>query len=238
MRKSTIMLSVAFALMSGLCRGGPAEGITQPRTEVRVSSPVQEIVAQVMVEEGAVVKQGDTLARLVDDIEKAELQRQEKVLEKRQFDYKAVANLAAEKIASQEKELEARVEMEMAAIDLDIARRKLEEKTIRAPVGGIVVRRYKEPGESVDRVEPMFELVNIDQLYLQFHLPLESAMALEPGREITFRQKASGSGEYVAKVEFVNPAADPASGLVRVRLLFNNPGHAVKAGARVQAEFP
>jgi multidrug efflux pump subunit AcrA (membrane-fusion protein) len=126
----------------------------------------------------------------------------------------------------------------MAAIDLDIARRKLEEKTIRAPVGGIVVRRYKEPGESVDRVEPMFELVNIDQLYLQFHLPLATAMALEPGREIPFRQKESGSGEHVAKVEFVNPAADPASGLVRVRLLFNNPDHAVKAGARVQADFP
>jgi pyruvate/2-oxoglutarate dehydrogenase complex dihydrolipoamide acyltransferase (E2) component len=83
MRKSTIVLWLALAQVTGLSRGGPVEGITQPRTEVRVSSPVQEIVAEVMVEEGAVVKQGDTLARLVDDIEKAEFRRQEKVLEKR-----------------------------------------------------------------------------------------------------------------------------------------------------------
>ena len=140
-------------VISGLAWSGPFEGITQPRREVRISSPVQEIVAEVMVEEGAVVKSGDLLARLVDDIEKAEFRRQEKVLEKRQFDHKAVASLAADKIASQEKELEARVEMEMAAIDLDLARRKLEEKSIRSPLDAVVVRRYKEPGESVDRVE-------------------------------------------------------------------------------------
>ena len=117
-----------------------------------------------------------------------------------------------------------------------IAHRKIEEKTIKSPLDGVVVRKLKEEGESADRVEALFEIINIDRLYLQFYVTRLAASS-PPDREIEFWVTGEPEKKWKAKVDFVNPGADPASGLFRVKLLFDNPDQAIKAGVRVTAAF-
>jgi len=213
------------------------DGLTLPWKSVQVSSPVQEIVAEVAVREGDSVTKDQVLARLHDEKEVAEWHRAEKIVEKREFDAKAATALVAERITSREKALETDIELQLARVDVEIAKRKAEEKTIRSPLDGVVVRTLKEEGESADRVEPMFEIINIDRLFLQFYVERRTAAALKPGQEIEFWLSDDTSVKGVAKVDFVSPGADPASGLFRVKLLLENKGHAVSAGVRVTAKF-
>lgn len=234
MKRAAILI---LLITGGAASAGEVDGLSLPWKSVRVSSPVQEIVAEVKVEEGVIVTKGQVLARLHDEKEQAEHERAKKIVEKREFDAKAATALVADKITSKEKALEADIELQLARVDVELARRKLEEKTIRSPLDGVVVRKLKEEGESADRVEPMFEVINIDRLFLQFHLERKLASALSPGQEIEFWVTGEGATRRKAKVDFVNPGADPASGLFRVKLIFENPDRALRAGVRVTADF-
>ncbi len=213
------------------------DGLTLPFKTVRLSSGVQEIIAEIKVQEGETVRKDQVLARLHDEKERAELERAGQIVEKREFDAKAASALAADKITSREKALEAEIELKVARVDVAVAQRKVDEKTIKSPLDGIIVRKLKEEGESVDRVEPMFEIINIDQMYLQFYVERVLAAGLEPGKEVTFWVTGEPQKKWKARVDFASPGADAASGLFRVKLLFDNRGHPLKAGVRVTASF-
>jgi RND family efflux transporter MFP subunit len=224
-------------LGAGTLAAGEVDGLSLPWKAVRVSSPVQEIIAEIKVQEGDVVKKDQVLAQLHDEREQAEMERARGIVEKREFDAKAAAALVADKITSREKALEAAIELKLANVDAEIARRKIEEKTIKSPLDGVVVRKLKEAGESVDRVEPLFEIINIDRLFLQFYVTRVAASALQHGSTIEFWITGEPAKKWKASVDFVSPGADPASGLFRVKLLFDNLDHALKAGVRVTAAF-
>jgi len=235
--KPTLACLLLTAAVTTTAHAVEIDGLSLPWKSVRVSSPVQEIVAEVKVEEGVVVTKDQILARLHDEKEHAEHARAQKILQKREFDAKAAAALVADKITSREKALEAEIELQLARVDVDLAKRKLEEKTIKSPLDGVVVKKLKEEGESADRVEALFEIINIDRLYLQFYLERKLAASLVAGQEIDFWVTGDEPVRRKAKVDFVNPGADSASGLFRVKLIFENPDRALKAGVRVTADF-
>jgi RND family efflux transporter MFP subunit len=230
-------VAASMACSTVFAYGADVDGLTLPFKTVRLSSGVQEIVAEIKAQEGDHVKKDQVLARLHDEKERAELERAEQIVNKREFDAKAAAALVADKITSREKALEAEIELKLAKVDVEIAQRKIDEKTIKSPMDGIVVRKLKEEGESVDRVEPMFEIVNIGQVYLQFYLERRIASNLTPGKEIEFWLTGEAEKTWRAKVDFVSPGADSASGLFRTKLLFDNPGNVIKGGVRVTARF-
>ena len=62
-----------------------------------VSSPVEEIVAEVMVEEGEEVKKGDLLAQLASRKEELEVERLDQLIAKAQFVYDATKALYGRK---------------------------------------------------------------------------------------------------------------------------------------------
>ena len=67
-----------------------------------VSSPAEEIVAEVMVEEGEEVKKGDLPAQLASRKEELEVERLDQLIAKAQFVYDATKALYEEKIESKE----------------------------------------------------------------------------------------------------------------------------------------
>src|SRR5258708_36309926 len=86
-------------------------------------------------------------------------------------------------------------ERELAKIQLAAAEVRLKEKTIRAPLSGIVVKKYKEAGEAVDRVEKLLDVVNIDQVYVQFYLDPKLMQAVQQDAGSPVRFPVTGSHE-------------------------------------------
>lgn len=214
------------------------DGISTPYRSVTISSPVQEILAEVFVEEGDTVKKDQELAQLIDEKERIESRRFEKLLEKRQFDAQASRNLLEKNLLSKEKALAAEAELELAQVDYDLANAQLEEKTIKSTVDGIVIRRLVEPGESVDRIQPLFEIVDIDQLTLQFFIEPGLLDSLSIGDTVSFFMTEFPEKRGEAVVEFVSPSADSESGLFRIKLKADNSDRRFLAGVRVTGHFP
>jgi RND family efflux transporter MFP subunit len=232
-------LLLILTLTSSL-RAEEVQGLVLPFKEVLVSSPVlQDNVKDIQVEEGDQVKQGDILAHLLNDREQLEVKRCENLIKRAEFEYKGMKTLADEKLATEDSKIEKETDLEAAKLQYQLALTALDEKTIKSPLSGIVVKRFKEPGESVDRTEKLFDIVNIDQVFIQFYLEpaLIEKLNVKDKISVHFPAFNNGAQKFEAVVSFIDPRIDAASGLFRVKLLLDNPNHDIRAGMRGQADF-
>jgi membrane fusion protein (multidrug efflux system) len=209
-----------------------------PFKQVSISSPLQEIITEVTVEEGDKVKEGQVLVRLNSEKEELDSQQYAKLIERREFEAKGAETLFKEKMASRETALEKQTDLDLAKIQLQIARARLNEKSIKAPISGIIVKKYKESGEAVDRVEKLLDLIDIDKVYVQFYLDPKFLEAVKVDQKINVQFPSIGEGlKTDAIVSFIDPRLDAASGLFRVKLLLENGDHKIKSGMRALGDF-
>jgi multidrug efflux pump subunit AcrA (membrane-fusion protein) len=81
------------------------------------------------------------------------------------------------------------------------------------------------------------DIVNIDEVYVQFYLDPKLMNAVKVDQSIPVRFPVIGNRKFDAKVAFIDPRIDATSGLFRVKLLIPNPGHVIKPGMRGVADF-
>jgi membrane fusion protein (multidrug efflux system) len=234
----TRILTLTALLFTAAAHAEPVKGIIEPFKTVTVSSPViQEVITDILVEEGSVVKEGDVVVQLRNDREKLDVKISEKEIELRTFIARGQERLFKEQMGSEEKALEARTGLELARIQLEAKKLALEEKTIRSPLNGIVVEKHKERGEAVDRVEKLVKIINIDQVYARLLLPPAQRETLKEGQLVKVRVADTDGGDFTGKITLIDPRNDASSGLVRVKVLIENRGHRIKAGMDCFAEF-
>jgi len=231
-------LALALILTSIAVRAEEIQGLVLPFKEVSVASPVlQEVIESMLVEEGDTVKEGQIIVQLRAEKEALQVEMDKKLVEQKDFSAKGAAALAKEKMMSREKVLEIETELEMSKIKLRASEVTLKEKTVRAPLSGIVVKKHKESGESVERVEKLVDIVSMDQIYVQFYLDPKLMTAVKVDQVIPVRFPVIGGQQFEGKVAFVDPRIDAGSGLFRVKLLVDNAGHVIKPGMRGNADF-
>src|SRR5262245_40226684 len=140
-----------FALLAAAAHAEDIQGLVIPLKSVSVASPVlQEVVDQVLVEEGNTVKEGQPIVQLRAEKEALQVEQYRKLVEQKGFTAKGVSALLKENMISREAVLEKETEHQLAQINLRQAEVLLKEKTVRSPLNGLVVKKYKESGESVD----------------------------------------------------------------------------------------
>src|SRR5665213_2231550 len=149
------------------------DGLVLPFKNVVVSSPVQSTIVSIPVKEGDRVAGGQVLARLYGRLEELDMLRAKADLEKKEFDAKGSKSLYADKIISEDEALKNRSEVEGARLLAEMATETFRQRTILAPIPGIVVEKMREVGETVSPAEPMFRIVDISKVYVQFYIPAE-----------------------------------------------------------------
>jgi membrane fusion protein (multidrug efflux system) len=213
------------------------DGIVLPFREVVVSSPVQSTIVTLAVREGDTVAPGQRLAQLYSRMEELDLSRAKAVLQKRVFDHRGAKRLFDDKIVAEDKELEARIELELAQLQHDIAAENVRLREIVSPLSGIVVERLREAGESVTATQPLFRIVDISRVYVQFFIDAGQLAHFSPGQVLPARFDALKTDQvFSGRVDFIDPRVDASSGLMRVRLLVENPDHVIKAGMRATVD--
>jgi membrane fusion protein (multidrug efflux system) len=236
MRWMTGMTLVVTAL--GLASAAPVPGLILPLHDVELGTAVAGIVSEVMVKEGDTVEKGQPVLRLEDSVEKLEVDRAGKVLEKARFDHEATEKLLADKIATREAALTKRIEFDLASLQLEAAKVRLKQRTILAPLAAIVVKVDKEPGEAVLLNETVAQVVHIQEVYAQFYVEPTQVIQLKAGASLKFTVPSlPAPREFTGVIDFIDPRMDAESGLYRIKLRLANPGLRLKAGMRAEAEF-
>lgn len=217
---------------------GLVEGLVLPAKRIELGSPLETIVREVLVEEGERVRAGQPLAILYSEQEKLLAARAAKQLEQAEFIHKADERLAEQRAVSREKAMESRIAFELAQIQRDLAEANIEEKTLRAPVDGRIIRVERDPGETIGRSEVLIELLNYETVKVQMYLPGELIGGLREGDLLTVRIPLAGAGEMRAEVSYVDPVIDAGSGLFRALAEIPNTDRRIKPGMEALVRLP
>ncbi|MEO7317669.1 MAG: efflux RND transporter periplasmic adaptor subunit [Chthoniobacteraceae bacterium] len=236
--KLRLALSATLLLTLSAMRAEEKQGLVIPFKTVSVSSPVlQEVIDSVLVDEGAEVTEGQPIVQLRAEREALEVERTQKLIELGTFKSEGAQTLFKEKMGSKEKWLEEQAQLELSKILHKAANNMFKEKTVRAPLAGLVVKKYKEAGESVDRAEKLMDIVNIDQVYVQFYLDPALMEKTKEGQDVRVKIPVINNAEFTGKITFVDPRIDAGSGFFRVKVLLENKARTIKAGMRATADF-
>ncbi len=113
---------------------------------------------------------------------------------------------------------------EQEVLRLQVARLKhqIKQRTVIAPIKGVVTQLHKELGEFVSPTSPeVLRIVDVSRLRASFFLQVKEVESLSS--EARVRVRLNDGAETEAEVEHVSPVADGESGLIEVRVLIDNP---------------
>jgi RND family efflux transporter MFP subunit len=242
-------------------------GLVHPLSDVQMSVPVAGVVQRVLVKPGQWVREGQALLELDSTVQQLELRRRGIIVEDEselaasrarvevmtelQRMMESVANTTAS--ISREELLKQRLETVSAngrlvqlqtqkrreQVEFDQAKSDLGQRTLRAPVAGMVVDAPLEVGEWAKPGDNVLRIVDATNVELRFSLPLEALAAVRVGSRLSAGFE-SGRGLITAEgqVQFVSPVADPASGLSEVRAVFANPRGLLRPGVKGILKLP
>ncbi len=221
-----------------------ATGQLVAKAEATIASQVAGEVTSIAVEEGDAVEAGQVLLEI--DPERRELELAD--AEARYAEARAnvaeakreVARISGlrERAAVSEARLDdaqtrfalARSRQRGAEARLGLARRALHDATIRAPFSGRVARRHANVGEYLGIAVPLFELVALDPIEVEFALAEVDSARVAVGNDVELQVAPYPSERFTARVTVVSPTIDPSTRTLRVTAELLNPGLRLRPG--------
>lgn len=240
--------------------------VTVPSAMIAVGSEQEGAIQDLPVADGDTVKEGQVLFKLTTLVHDLEVQRlaaladsdapvaQAKAeLERAEREEQRAVTLHKQQIAG-EAELDikkrdanvARIRVEQARVDQEVAKlrhqeakARLEQRIVRSPLNGRVAVLKHRRGETVEKLQPVMVLVQLDPLWIEFDCPIEDEEFFQVGRRVGVQVDRHGKGwgeSRQAKVVYTAPTVNPASQTLRVRLEMRNADKPWKAGIKVWVE--
>jgi RND family efflux transporter MFP subunit len=220
---------VARVVRRDLIAGVPVSGTLQPALEVRITSPIPEVVDQVLVKEGQAVGRGQVLARFrTNAVEPAAFSATAQ-RRKAEADYARMQNLYKEGAVSEQDVENAEVSLRAAQATEAAARKRLDESTVRAPISGVISQRAVDSGDRVKDGDFLFQLVNTSELEFEATVPSEYVGKVRPGAQAVLTVTGVDSG-VAGRVARVNATVDEATRQLQIYLSVPNPGGRLVGG--------
>jgi len=205
-----------------------------PERDAQVAAQVAGRLLRVEVREGDVVDVGQPVASvddapLLDDARAAQaaVARTSAELENARATSARVQRVFEHGIAARQEvdDAKARADTTAAAQSeaeaaAHRARRQVERATVRSPLGGVVVRVLRRPGELVDGTPatPVVEVADPSQLELTADATASDLVRIEKGQTAEVVVAALPHAAWTGKVAAVSPAVDRTTGLGVVRV--------------------
>jgi membrane fusion protein, heavy metal efflux system len=146
---------------------------------------------------------------------------------------KAVADteIAAQRLALSKEQLRT------SGSELTLARAQLDQRTIRAPIDGIITDRYVWPGERVEE-KALFRIAKTNPLRVEMVVSASSYGTITKGMQLSVVPQLPNIEALDATVVLVDKVIDGASNTFRVRAEIKNPDSAIPSGLRCKTELP
>jgi RND family efflux transporter MFP subunit len=210
-----------------------AHGITEPINDVTLSAPLAGVIGARLAKEGDTVKQGAPIIELDKKLEELELERRKLVMNQRKTDLDATLALFEKKaISISREEMDKRKgEHDIAAVEYELAKEQLRKRQIIAPFEGAVTDLFLEVGESCQSQQALVRLVDTRRCYFVANVEARAGHSLKSGQPVKLEVDSGATSVPVTgTVFFVSPVVDAASGLMKVKVIFENADGKIRPG--------
>lgn len=219
-------------------------GTVQAVSQAMVRSKLSAVLAQVRAREGDTVAAGQVLAEFETapllalraereaglasaraNLEQAKRTREANAqLVQRNFITQNAFDTADANFQAQEAAVAA------AAAQLSQAQLQLDDAVVRAPIGGVVARRFVQPGEKVGVDTQLLSIVNLSQLEVQAQAAVADVARVLPGAPADVEIEGLSGQHFRGRVDRINPSADPGSRSIDLYVSFPNERNLVRTG--------
>ena len=235
------------------------EAYTEPYRDIAIAASEMGTLSSINVKEGDVVKPGDVIALMADEVLKASLEvarrsmnvegtlqsaaadvnlrrtESTKLQELRQRNHASqqeVDRVQSELTIAESRHLSVREELEIKQLEFRRIEAQLEQRSIRAPIAGIVSEVHKDAGEFVSPSDPVVaRIVQLDPLMIVFSVPLDHRAAFQKDQTVTL-QLGYAAATAQGVVEYVAPTTDSSNSSIRVKVRLPNTNGEFQSGER------
>ena len=234
-----------------------------PSKTVEIGTSVYGLIESLPIERGSLVKKGQVIAVLHNDVERATLdlaktkaQAQAQVqealsnLEFARQQLKRSVDLVKQEFISPQALEKSRVEFQVAEQRLALAREQrgiwagekgvaqsqFAQRTLTSPITGIVAERYVNEGERVEN-RAVARIVSISPLFVDVMVPVANFGKITKGMTASVTPELPNAPAVQATVSLVDAIIDGGSNTFRVRLEVPNLNRAIPAGPRCRVDF-
>ncbi len=226
-------------------------GITEPIHDVLLSLPTMGTISKIFYHEGDFVKKGTVILNLDMQLETLEVKRRKLVWESKaevnsanarvatmashlkstRELYKSTGSISLEEVEQQQLEYELAVaekerlenSEDRERIEYQIAAEQLSKRSLRAPFSGIITEILVDLGETSELDVPLVHLVDTSQGLFVCTVEEQVGRTLKSGPIVDLEIHAGATAVKIeGQITYVDPIVDPASGLQRVKALFQN----------------
>ena len=205
-------------------------GATEPDRDISVSSESAGTVIWLGVKEGERVRQGQLIARLDSASSGAKFDRA-----------KAARKLAAEQlrrrkellnkgVLAQEEYDQIKAELEQSEASLKEMQVNVEYGIVRAPIAGIINKRYIDRGERLNVGDKVVDIVEPSTIRTIINVPEMDVPYLHKGQKVTVSVDALPGKSWEGVIDFISLKADPFSKTFETRVLTDNSAGIIRSG--------
>lgn len=212
--------------------------------EATIAAEVSGRITRVLFEEGDAIESGAIILEIdrerrqleLDDA-RARVAETEAAVREQQREMRRIRQLHGRDVASRAQLDQAetalataRSRLEASGARLGVAERELRDASVTAPFAGRIARRRVSRGEFVQRGQALVELVALDPVEVEFHLPEIDTGRVHLGQRVDVRVAPYPDSAFTATVTVIAPVIDPRTRTLRVRAELPNPEQKLRPG--------
>ncbi|MDH7504116.1 MAG: efflux RND transporter periplasmic adaptor subunit [Verrucomicrobiota bacterium] len=234
MAKPVLAMAACVAACFGSCADPVrVDAITEPVKDITMAFPVIGVVGARPLEEGASVKRGQLVIELDKRLDELEVRRRKLACDLARIELDRLKSLAERNAISVSREEidKKQAEYDIAVVELELAQETVRRRQLLSPIDGHVAEFYKDVGEKCEEQQPVVRLVDTRQCYCVANV--EARLASKIKLESRFKVEIDAGAGVVSRmgtVSYISPIADPASGLLKIKLKFDNSDGAMRPG--------
>ncbi len=225
------VISIDASLLPAMSGEVPIElaGITEPIHDVTLGLVSPGVIREQFFQEGDVAKKGDVILELDTRLEELEVARRKAVMEQDKAVFDSTREVFQNtKSVSKQDLSKAQAEYDVARAEHAIAEQALADRRLVAPFAGHIMEIQLHPGAASAPYQPLVRLVDTSRCYFTGHLDGVTVARLRLDQSVKI--KVADGQTVTGKICFISPVVDAASGLARIKAVFDNPNDAIRPG--------
>lgn len=205
-------------------------GTFAPKQEVMLSADAAGRVTRVLVNEGAHVKAGQTLAIVDGDKQNVGVSNAQAVFNNAQAEVARFESAFETGGVTKQQLDQVKLQLENAKNNLRSAQLTASDVNVKASFAGIVNKRNIEPGSYVAPGQQLFEIVNVSSLLLKVSIDEKNIGSVRVGQTLKVTSTVLPDQTFQGRVTFIAPKADAGLNFPVELEIKNNASNDLKAG--------
>jgi len=237
--------------------------LIEPTVVAEIGSPVQGILKTLLVDRSDMVKAGQPIALLNDDVEKValeqaharasmaseiaarkadlklakiNLQRTDELHKQSLVPQKELDEARAREQVAQASLLQAKEKIQLQKLEKQRSETLLAQRTIHSPIDGVVVEQMSFPGEFIYD-NGIVTVAQLDPLRVEVVLPSRLFGRYKAGDKAHIHPEVANGVALVAEVDVVDRLLDSRSGTFGMRLTLDNADLSILSGQKCRVDF-